>query len=215
MTAQDQQSRADFELELIANRRFKPSDFCFIDGAYTGDDDLQFAWDVWQAARALPAGMEPVAEVLSSRPGNDTSVIDKAMPAGAKLYTTAQVQAMGRVPPEWQAVPVERTEEMKRAVMELLLDGLDIYVNGQEQIVIETDAPRRLWKAFLAAAPRPPAAQKRYRLLVRNVDTIQADDEFLRDADSTWRIDPCGIFVGMPYMSNVLLPARRAIGPTP
>ena len=48
-------------------------------------------------------------------------------------------------------------------------------------------------------------------LLVRNVDTIRADDEFLRDADSNWQIDPQGIFVGMPYMSNVLLPARRAI----
>lgn len=75
-------------------------------------------------------------------------------------FTASQVLAMGRVPPGWQAVPVERTEEMKRAAMELLLDGLDIYVNGQDQIVIETDAPRRLWKAFLAAAPRPPAAQE-------------------------------------------------------
>lgn len=113
-----------------------------------------------QAARTLPDGMEPVATVLSSRPGNGTSTVDKAFPAGTQLHTAAQVLAMGRVPPGWQAVPVDRTEEMKRAAMELLLDGLDIYVNGQDQIVIETDAPRRIWKAMLAAAPRPPAAQE-------------------------------------------------------
>ena len=119
-----------------------------------------------QAARALPAGMEPFG-YWHQGPTDDESDFhlhadqgDVSCKKCITLYTAAQVQAMGRVPPEWQAVPVERTEEMKRAVMELLLDGLDIYVNGQEQIVIETDAPRRLWKAFLAAAPRPPAAQE-------------------------------------------------------
>ncbi|MEG0002631.1 MAG: hypothetical protein RR928_18505 [Comamonas sp.] len=203
-TEQDQQSRADFERELIANRQFKPSDFCFIDGAYTGDDDVQFAWDVWQAARALPAGMEPVAEVLSSRPGNDTSVIDKAMPAGAKLYTTAQAQAMGRVPPGWQAVPVDLPDVM-----------VDAFENAMEAATTHVRNFRAAWHALLAAAPRPPAAQKHYRLLQRNVDTIQADDEFLRDDAATWKTDPKGIFVGMPYMSNVPRPARRAIEPTP
>lgn len=50
-----------------------------------------------------------------------------------------------------------------------------------------------------------------YRLLQRDIDTIQADDEFLRDDAVTWQEDPKGIFVGMTYMSNVLRPARRAI----
>lgn len=116
---------------------------------------------------ALPAGVEPVAwtltETLDKRETTTTARLWFSDPVNCMwtpLYTAAQVLSMGRVPPEWQAVPVERTEEMKRAVMELLLDGLDIYVNGQEQIVIETDAPRRLWKAFLAAAPRTPAAQE-------------------------------------------------------
>lgn len=33
---------------------------------------------------------EPVAEVLSNRPGNDTSTIDRALPVGTQLYRHAQ-----------------------------------------------------------------------------------------------------------------------------
>ena len=33
---------------------------------------------------------EPVAEVLSNRPGNDTSTIDMALPVGTQLYRHAQ-----------------------------------------------------------------------------------------------------------------------------
>ena len=42
--------------------------------------------------RQLMAAMdsEPVAEVLSSRPGNDTSTIDRALPVGTQLYRHAQ-----------------------------------------------------------------------------------------------------------------------------
>ncbi|APV13476.1 hypothetical protein BWG70_07185 [Klebsiella pneumoniae] len=35
-------------------------------------------------------GSEPVAEVLSNRPGNDTSTIDRALPVGTQLYLHAQ-----------------------------------------------------------------------------------------------------------------------------
>lgn len=41
---------------------------------------------------------EPVAEVLSSRPGNDTSTIDRALPVGTRLYHHAQQPV---VPAEW------------------------------------------------------------------------------------------------------------------
>lgn len=34
--------------------------------------------------------IEPVAEVLSNRPGNDTSTIDRALPVGTQLYRHAQ-----------------------------------------------------------------------------------------------------------------------------
>ncbi|WP_371333040.1 DUF3850 domain-containing protein [Klebsiella quasipneumoniae] len=36
------------------------------------------------------ADSEPVAEVLSNRPGNDTSTIDRALPVGTQLYHHAQ-----------------------------------------------------------------------------------------------------------------------------
>ncbi|WP_336426488.1 DUF551 domain-containing protein [Raoultella ornithinolytica] len=36
------------------------------------------------------ADSEPVAEVLSNRPGNDTSTIDRALPVGTQLYRHAQ-----------------------------------------------------------------------------------------------------------------------------
>lgn len=41
--------------------------------------------------------IEPVAEVLSNRPGNDTSTIDRALPVGTPLYRHAQ---QSRVPEE-------------------------------------------------------------------------------------------------------------------
>ncbi len=42
--------------------------------------------------------IEPMAEVLSNRPGNDTSTIDRALPVGTQLYRHAQQPV---VPEEW------------------------------------------------------------------------------------------------------------------
>ncbi len=52
-----------------------------------GDEAL-----ILQAYRMALAAMdsEPVAEVLSRRPGNDTSTIDRALPVGTQLYRHAQ-----------------------------------------------------------------------------------------------------------------------------
>ncbi|MBZ7829922.1 DUF551 domain-containing protein [Raoultella planticola] len=48
--------------------------------------------EIRELARMALAAMdsEPVAEVLSSRPGNDTSTIDRALPVGTRLYHHAQ-----------------------------------------------------------------------------------------------------------------------------
>ena len=74
-----------------------------------------------------------------------------------------------------------------------------------EVVRANLDAVRRAQPAP-AASPAPA-----YRLLERGRDTIQADDEFLREDGVTWRKDPSGIFVGCTYEGNILLPARRAI----
>lgn len=50
------------------------------------------------AFRLAAMDSEPVAEVLSNRPGNDTSTIDRAMPVGTQLYP--QVQPVLVVPDE-------------------------------------------------------------------------------------------------------------------
>lgn len=48
--------------------------------------------EIMELSRMALAAMdsEPVAEVLSNRPGNDTSTIDRALPVGTQLYRHAQ-----------------------------------------------------------------------------------------------------------------------------
>lgn len=57
--------------------------------------DRQLEALIRQSLSALDG--EPVAEVLSNRPGNDTSTIDRALPVGTQLYRHAQQPV---VPPE-------------------------------------------------------------------------------------------------------------------
>ncbi|HHI3187669.1 TPA: DUF551 domain-containing protein [Escherichia coli] len=55
------------------------------------------------ASMALAAmDSKPVAEVLSNRPGNDTSTIDRALPVGTQLYRHAQPAP---VAPEEKSIP--------------------------------------------------------------------------------------------------------------
>jgi len=110
MTAQDQHSRAEFERERV--RHFKPGGPIanalerYADGGYV-DRRTEFAWAIWQAARALPAGMEPVAwtltATLDNRETTTTAHLWFSDPVNCMwtgLFTAAQVQAMSRVMPE-------------------------------------------------------------------------------------------------------------------
>ena len=54
-----------------------------------------------QERRKAAMESEPVAEVLSNRPGNDTSTIDRALPVGTKLYRHAQQPVVEREPIAW------------------------------------------------------------------------------------------------------------------
>jgi len=64
-----------------------------------GSNVMLPAEEAEELARIALAAMdsEPVAEVLSNRPGNDTSTIDRALPVGTQLYRHAQQPV---VPPE-------------------------------------------------------------------------------------------------------------------
>ncbi|MCQ0898545.1 hypothetical protein L1C49_16070 [Klebsiella pneumoniae] len=83
-------------------------------------------------------GSEPVAEVLSRRPGNDTSTIDRALPVGTQLYRHAQPAPV---------VPEEATP-----------DSIEILASARrrDHAVFQWDEDQRnaaadSWNAFRAA----------------------------------------------------------------
>lgn len=136
-TAQDQQSRAEFEAHALSEgwaHRDPQYGFVFYD-----QSPKVIAWKSWQAARTLPAGVKPAF----TRRHEDICGDEVGPPEFG--YSAAQVLAMGRVPPGWQAVPVEPTQEMVRA--------------GYYQ-ELKAAQRREMYRAMLAAAPRPPAAQE-------------------------------------------------------
>ncbi|YBF68983.1 hypothetical protein ACCQ67_19015 [Klebsiella pneumoniae] len=57
---------------------------------------------------------EPVAEVLSNRPGNDTSTIDVALPVGAQLYLHAQQPVVPAVSDDIGEIRVGRLPTMNQ-----------------------------------------------------------------------------------------------------
>ncbi|HBU0374049.1 hypothetical protein KTO48_14965 [Klebsiella pneumoniae] len=70
--------------------------------------------EIRQMARMALAAMdsEPVAEVLSNRPGNDTSTIDRALPVGTQLYRHAQPAPV--VPEEATSDSIEILDSARR-----------------------------------------------------------------------------------------------------
>lgn len=63
-------------------------------GDWLYDDPIELAKAIRKGPDMPPvqpvADSEPVAEVLSNRPGNDTSIVDVALPVGTQLYRHAQ-----------------------------------------------------------------------------------------------------------------------------
>lgn len=135
-TAQDQQSRAAYDLiDRFLRNNLDDADYA----------EYSAALDVTAAARALPAG-EPFGYVRR-RNGKFTHEFDGiAASEFDAVYTAAQVQAMGRVPPGFVAAPVEPTAEMVDAAEEAYMPFGDMALAIQSAV---------------AAAPRPPAAQER------------------------------------------------------
>lgn len=79
----------------------------------------------------------------------------------AALDAAAQVQAMGRVPPGWQAVPVEPTGDMLVAIMSPgEVDVLRETPERHQVLLIDIAGVPDRYASMLAAAPRSPAAQE-------------------------------------------------------
>lgn len=67
-----------------------------------GIQQMPYGTKLYRHAQQPVVESEPVAEVLSNRPGNDTSTIDRALPVGTQLYRHAQTA---------QVVPEEATPD--------------------------------------------------------------------------------------------------------
>lgn len=128
---------------------------------------VQRNWELWQAARALPATQEAkwflhTLDSTEGIPGNapeEKVTDDESHPFGVPgrdfsaeyqatstpIYTAAQVLAMGRVPLGFVAVPMELTAEMVDAAEEAYMPFGDMALAIQSAI---------------AVAPRPPASQE-------------------------------------------------------
>ena len=164
-TTQDQQSRAVIEAwnaQADEHNQWEA----------LGDDE-KIEWAM-QAARALPEGLEPVAHIRKNGfrfNGEIEPQDDSELP----LYTAAQVQAMGRVPPGWQAVPVELLKRVE--------DALGSFIGECDWSQSDMDA----WDDLCAhiAAPRPPAAQEGKPLTDEQIDAIQ--DKHMRVYPATPR----------------------------
>ncbi|WP_234245204.1 DUF551 domain-containing protein [Klebsiella pneumoniae] len=105
------------------------------------------------AFRLAAMDSEPVAEVLSNRPGNDTSTIDRALPVGTQLYRHAQ-----------QPVVPDDVLDALQKVARLRLDLNDF--DGDRRGIADClcDAEEALIEvvnccaAMLAASPQPQNA---------------------------------------------------------
>ncbi len=84
-----------------------------------GSNVMLPAEEAEELARIALAAMdsEPVAEVLSNRPGNDTSTIDRALPVGTQLYRHAQQP----VAPVSQKEPISFDDWSRKCALQVTL----------------------------------------------------------------------------------------------
>ncbi len=95
---------------------------------------------------------EPVAEVLSTRPGNDTSTIDRALPVGTQLYRHAQTaserEQVRREHAEWSQAtfgnvgPIGPLKHLSKEALEAAAEPDDLSEWADMQFLM-WDAQRR------------------------------------------------------------------------
>lgn len=98
--------------ELIAFRRSRV-EYCQKEGLpyqKALHDLMMLALEELQERRK--ADSESVAEVLSNRPGNGTSIVDVALPAGTQLYRHAQPAPVVPVMPDFKKLARELVDNL-------------------------------------------------------------------------------------------------------
>ena len=150
-TAQDQQSRAEFIKHVLAPNGIYERGIGWVAinsaGEFQVPETLErwVDWQAaWQAARALPAGMEPAGEVTgcTSAGGGLNNSISRALPQGTKLYTAAQVLAMGRVPPGCVAVNAGALQMVVNALRRDADDGKTVRGEMADELIAATQWPQ-------------------------------------------------------------------------
>lgn len=170
VTAQDQQSRAAYDLiDRFLRNNLDDADYA----------EYSAALDVTSAARALPAGMEPVAFIhplaLKFLENPSYSLVQHQVTLSATkheaacvgLFTESQVLAMGRVPVDAEAIDMARAVHKKLKALRKKDVPMDAYVLlADAQYVIER---------LIAAAPLPPAAQERNPLTDDQIEDLRGE----------------------------------------
>ncbi|ARB15605.1 Eaa1 [Klebsiella pneumoniae] len=111
--------------------------------------------EIEELARMALAAMdsEPVAEVLSNRPGNDTSTIDRALPVGTQLYRHAQPA------PVVPVVPEEATPDSIEILASARRRDHAVFQWDEDQRNAAADSWNACRAAMLAAAPQSPGSE--------------------------------------------------------
>nr|WP_197677824.1 dATP/dGTP pyrophosphohydrolase domain-containing protein [Klebsiella quasipneumoniae] len=125
-------------------------------GDWLYDDPIELAKAIRKGPDMPPvqpvADSEPVAEVLSNRPGNDTSTIDRALPVGTQLYRHAQPaserEQVRREHAEWSQAtfgnvgPVGPLKHLSKEALEAAAEPGDLSEWADMQFLL-WDAQRR------------------------------------------------------------------------
>lgn len=99
-----------------------------------------------QERRMAAMDCEPAAEVLSNRPGNDTSVIDRALPVGTTLYRHAQPAPASEPVGIVRHVETGAGKGVHVSLYQPLPEGVELFAAPQPDPVVPEDVLDALQK---------------------------------------------------------------------
>lgn len=129
------------DLEAFGEREIRP---------LVGIQQMPYGTKLYRHAQQPVVESEPVAEVLSNRPGNDTSTIDRALPVGTQLYRHAQTAPV---------VPEEATPDSIETLASARRRDHAVFQWNEDQRNAAADSWNACRAAMLAAAPQSPGSE--------------------------------------------------------
>lgn len=129
------------DLEAFGEREIRP---------LVGIQQMPYGTKLYRHAQQPVVESEPVAEVLSNRPGNDTSTIDRALPVGTQLYRHAQTAPV---------LPEEATPDSIETLASARRRDHAVFQWNEDQRNAAADSWNACRAAMLAAAPQSPGSE--------------------------------------------------------